>query len=200
MPRPGPRGTSVLALIATLALMVGLTAGPAAGSPSGGSGTAEAAAKKKKKKCKKGQKKVKKKNGKSKCVKKKKKQQPPAPLVRATITWSNADADDADLDLVVFDAAGNMARSGTSAIPSTTISPDVSGKNGSETFTDLSPKPLRNFSFAVCYVVGGSAHAPFTLEYVTADGQKRTVNEDPGSSFFYEYPDGPTIPNGFCAV
>jgi uncharacterized protein YfaP (DUF2135 family) len=187
------RGVTGLALLAVLALVVSVTAGSAVSAPTGGSGQAEVA-KKKKKKCKKGFKKVKKKNGKIKCVKKK-----PKPLVRATITWTNADSADADLDLAVFDAAGNTARSGATTIPKTTMSPDVSGTSGSETFTDLSPKPLRNFSFGVCYTVGGSAHAPFTITYVTADGQTHTVNEDPGSSFFYKYLDGPPI-GDFCAI
>jgi uncharacterized protein YfaP (DUF2135 family) len=187
------RSVTGLALLAVLALVLSVTAGSAlsASTASGGGQAETAAKKKKKKKCKKGFKKVKKKNGKIKCVVK--------PVVRATLTWSNGDSDQSDHDLVVVDANGNFARAGSSAIPKSKISPDQSGTSGSETFTDLSPKPARALSFGVCYVTGGSSHGPFTITYVTADGQKLTDTQDPGESFFYEYEFGPDL-GQFCAI
>jgi hypothetical protein len=181
-----------LALIAILALVIVGLSGPPAGA-SGGN-TASAA----KKKCKKGFKLVKK-HGKKKCKKK------PAPVVvppvvRATLTWTGAGSTDADLDLFVFDNNGQRAGNGSDAIPSSTLSPDVQGVAGTETFTDLSFTPTpRQFSFGVCYTVGGSVHAPFTLTYVTADGVTHTESRDPGSSFHYDFPvtGGPTVPT-FC--
>jgi hypothetical protein len=184
------RGLTGLALLAILALTLSVTVGTAA-TAAGGS-AAEIAKKKKCKKKKAGSSK------KKKCKKKKKKGGKPAPLVRATITWTGAGSADADLDLFVFDGSGNTAAKGASAIPNSTISPDLLGPAGSETFTDTAPKPLRPLSFAVCYQVGGSVHAPFTITYVTADGQSHTDSQDPGSSFHYDYPGGPAIPAGYC--
>ena len=136
------RGLTGLALLATLALVLSVTVGTAA-TAAGGS-AAEIA---KKKKCKKKKKASSAK--KKKCKKKKKGQDKPAPLVRATLTWTGAESNDADLDLFVFDASGNVAAKGASAIPNSTMSPDLLGPAGSETFTDTAPKPLRAFSFAV---------------------------------------------------
>jgi hypothetical protein len=186
----------VLALVLALAL-TGASIVPAAGA---GGGDA-VAAKKKKKKCPPGTHKVvkKKKNGKKKikCV-----PNSPGtgttPLVRATLTWTGAGSNDADLDLFVFDASGNRAGNGADTIPNSSLSSDVFGPSGTETFTDRAPQPLRPLSFGVCYTVGGSVHAPFTITYVTADGQSHTASEDPGSSFHYNYPGGPSIPSNYC--
>jgi hypothetical protein len=185
------KGMTGLALLAALALALTVTVGSAA--TAAGGGGAEVA---KKKKCKKSKGKAG--AAKKKKCKKKKKAKPPAPLVRATITWTGAGSADADLDLFVFDASGNTAAKGATAIPKTTMSPDLLGPSGSETFTDLAPKPLRIFSFAVCYQVGGSVHAPFTITYVTADGQSHSEFRDPGSSFHYDFPGGAPIPAGYC--
>jgi hypothetical protein len=180
-----------LALIAVVALLVVGLSGPSA-SASGGN-TASTA----KKKCKKGFKLVKK-HGKKKCKKK------PAgvvnpPVVRATLTWTGAGSDDADLDLFVFDAAGQRAGNGSNGIPQTTLTPDLHGVAGTETFTDLSFVPTpRTFSFGVCYQVGGSVHAPFTITFMTADGVNHTESRDPGSSFHYDFPGGAPIPAGYC--
>jgi uncharacterized protein YfaP (DUF2135 family) len=136
-----------------------------------------------------------------KCKKKKKKCKRPAPIVRATLTWSNGGASDVDLDLFVFDASGNRASNGPApgdAIPNTTLSPDATGTAGMETFTDNAPRPLRSLSYAVCYMVGGSVHTPFTLTYVTDDGVTHTDSQNPGALFGFEYPDGPLIPPGYC--
>ncbi len=182
------KGMRLLALVGVLALAITVTAAPVGASGETGAATA----KKKAKKC------GKKKSAASAKKKKKCKKKKSSSLVRATITWQNADADDADLDLFVFDASGGVAAKGASSIPNSKISADITGKNGSETFTDLAPKPLRNLSFGVCYQVGGSAHAPFTITYVTADGQSHVDSRDPGSSFHYDFPGGAPIPAGYC--
>jgi hypothetical protein len=187
------KGMTGLALVAMCALALTVTVGSAASAAGGGA--VELA---KKGKCKKKGKGKASAPGKKKKGCKKKKPKPPAPLVRATITWTGAGSDDADLDLFVFDASGNAAAKGATAIPKTTMSPDLLGPSGSETFTDLAPNPARTFSFAVCYQVGGSVHAPFTITYITADGQSHTETRDPGSSFHYDFPGGAPIPAGYC--
>jgi hypothetical protein len=123
----------------------------------------------------------------------------PTPMVRATLTWANGDSSNADLDLFVFDAQGRRAGNGTDAIPASTLSPDVQGPAGSETFTYLDFPARGKFSFGVCYTVGGSAHTPFTITYVTADGVSHPDSQNPGSSFHYDYPaDGVAVPSGYC--
>ena len=182
--KKGLLGLALLAILALTITTVGATA-----TASGGSAVAA------KKKCKK----IKNKAKRKKCKKKQQQQQQqPAPLVRATLTWTGGDANDADLDLFVFDANGNRAGNGSDTIPSSTISTDASGTAGTETFTDLAPQPLRSFSFGVCYTVGGSAHTPFTITYITADGVSHTDSQNPGSSFHYDYPGGAPIPSGYC--
>jgi hypothetical protein len=182
----GNKGILAIAIVAALAMAI-TTAAATAGTSSG---TAVAA----KKKCKK--KKQADSAKKKKC--KKKRAATPAPLVRATLQWTEAGSDDADLDLFVFDANGLRNGNGNLAIPITSMSPDVHGPSGTETFTDLDFNTRRVFSFGVCYQVGGSVHAPFTITYVTADGVTHTANEDPGSSFHYDYPGGAPIPSGYC--
>lgn len=187
------KGLVLLALVALGAFMITATVG---GSASASGGNAVAA----KKKCKK------KKNHASSAKKKrckKRKNAPPPSVVRATLTWApnseDPSADDADLDLLVFDASGRKAGNGTDAIPASDLSPDVTGKSGTETFTDLNAQQHRPFSFAVCYTVGGSVHTPFTITYVTSDGVTHTDSQRPGSSFHYEYPaDGVAIPANEC--
>ena len=181
------KGLVLLALVALGAFMITATVG---GSASASSGNAVAA----KKKCKK-------KNAHSAKRKrcKKRKNVPPVSVERAKITWTGAGSTDADLDLLVFDAQGRKAGNGTDAIPASVLSPDMVGTDGSETFTDLNASQHRPFSFAVCYTVGGSVHAPFTITYVTSDGVTHTDSQDPGSTFHYEYPaDGVPIPANEC--
>jgi hypothetical protein len=176
-----------LALVAAFILLMAGT-GPAGAVSGDGAQVAKA------KKCaKKPATESRKKKGKG--CKKAKKQKP---LVRATLTWTGAGSADADLDLYVFAQDFSIAGEGTSSIVSTKISPDQMGPAGTEIFTDLRPKPLRAFSYGVCYTVGGSVHAPFTVTYVTADGQSHTETRDPGSSFHYDLPGGPAIPAGYC--
>ena len=167
------KGILGLAVVAALALAI-TTAAATAGAASGGAVVA--------KKCKK-----------KKCKKKKKK------TVRATLSWTGAGSDDADLDLFVFDSSGRRAGNGSDAIPASKLSPDLQGPSGQETFTDLNAKRHRPFSFGVCYQVGGSVHAPFTITFVTSNGQHHTESRDPGSSFHYDFPaDGVPIGSGYC--
>jgi hypothetical protein len=184
------KGLLMLALLAVLAFTVSATA---AGAATGSSGNAVAA----KKKCKK-----KKQANSAKKKKCKKKKGGSSPVVRATLTWGpmgdDMSADDADLDLFAFDASGNRAGNGSDAIPLSTLSPDITGRSGTETFTDLSPTQHRALSFGVCYTVGGSVHTPFTITYMTADGVTHTDSQRPGSSFHFEYPGGAPIPNNYC--
>jgi len=182
----GSKGILGLVLLVAIALVVSVPAGSAAGR---GGDTAVAA----KKKCKKKPHAAKKK----KCKKKKKKAV--APVVRATLTWTGAGSNDADLDLFAFDAQGGRAGNGSDTIPATQLSPDVRGTSGSETFTDLDPNQHRAFSFGVCYQVGGSVHAPFTITINVLNGQTHTASRDPGSSFHYDFPTvGVPIPAGYC--
>ncbi|HEY1236806.1 MAG TPA: hypothetical protein VGE91_00615, partial [Solirubrobacterales bacterium] len=175
----GSKGILGLVMLLTIALVASVPAGSAAGT--GGDNAAAA----KKKKCKK----KKPHAAKKKKCKKKKKQQTVAPIVRATLNWSNGGADDVDMDLFVFDASGQRAGNGSDAIPSSTLSPDVTGPAGSETFTDLAFNLHRPLSFGVCYQVGGSVHTDFTITYITADGVSHTETRaddgnppSPGSS------------------
>jgi hypothetical protein len=185
----GTKGILALAIVAALAVAI-TTAGATAGASSSSAVAA-------KKKCKK-----KKKNHATSAKRKRckpRKNVPPVSVVRATLTWTGAGSDDADLDLFVFDAQGRTAGNGTDAIPASVLSPDQQGPSGTETFTDLNANQHRPFSYAVCYTVGGSVHAPFTITYVTADGVTHTDSQDPGSSFHYDYPaDGVPIPS-YCA-
>jgi hypothetical protein len=147
-------------------------------------------------------KKCKKKHAASAKKKKCKKPKAQPPVVRATLTWGPTDedpsADDADLDLFVFDANGNRAGNGSDTIPQSTLSPDITGRSGTETFTDLASNQHRPLSFGVCYTVGGSVHTDFTITYMTADGVTHTDSQRPGSSFHYDYPGGAPIPSGYC--
>jgi hypothetical protein len=190
----GERLKSVLALVAAMSLLAGLAAVSA--QAGGSSSTASAA----KKKCKKAKKSSASAAKKKRCKKKKVTPTPPTvpavPVLRATLTWTGAGSDDADLDLFAFNAAGQTAGNGSDTIPGSILSPDLMGPAGTETFT--APAGVA-YSFAVCYTVGGSVHAPFTITYVTADGVSHTDSENPGSSFHYDYPAGVTIPAGYCA-
>jgi hypothetical protein len=176
-----------LAVVAALALSITIAGTTASAS----GGTAVAA----KKKCKKKKPQAAKKK---KCKKKK----ASAPVVRATLNWSNGGSDDVDMDLFVFDASGNRAGNGSDTIPSSTLSPDVTGPAGSETFTDLAFNQRRPLSFGVCYQVGGSVHTDYTITYVTADGvshtDTRAGDNSLGSSDHVDYPGGAPIPSGYC--
>ena len=186
------------ALVAIGALSIALTIGPAAGASGGHAVTA------KKKKCKKKKKKSKSsaESAKKKKCKKKKKKQQVAPVVRATLNWSNGGSDDVDMDLFVFATGGQQAGNGADTIPSSTLSPDLTGPAGSETFTDLAFNQRRPLSFGVCYQVGGSVHTDYTITFVTADGvshtDTRAGDSSLGSSAHVDYPGGAPIPTGYC--
>jgi hypothetical protein len=187
------KGLVLLALLALAAFTITATVG---GSASASSGNAVAA----KKKCKK------KKHATSAKKKKCKKKKPPAntPLVRATLNWSNGGADDVDMDLFVFDTTGHQAGNGADTIPLSTMSPDLTGPQGSETFTDLAFNQKRPLSFGVCYRVSGSVHTDYTITYVTADGATHTetraddgIPPSLGSEAHVNYPGGAPIPD-YC--
>jgi hypothetical protein len=186
------RSKEVFGLLLVAVMAVGLTAGVAASAA--GSPTAVAA----KKKCKK--KKAHSARKKKKCKKPTSTSPSPAPtsgpLVRATLTWSNGSGPQ-DLDLYVFDAGGSRAGNGSDAIPNSTLSSDVTGTSGTETFTDLVPSPARALSFGVC-VLGPLSGVGFTVTYVTADGATHTDTQPAASLQHYEYPNGPAIPNNYC--
>jgi hypothetical protein len=118
------------------------------------------------------------------------------------LNWSNGGSDDVDMDLFVFDASGQQAGNGSDTIPSSTLSPDLTGPAGSETFTDLAFNQKRPLSFGVCYTVGGSVHTDYTITYVTADGvshtDTRAGDNSLGSSDHVDYPGGAPIPTGYC--
>jgi hypothetical protein len=176
-----------LALLAALALAITATVGATA---SASGGTAVVA----KKKCKK-------KHSASSAKKKrckKRKNVPPVSVVRASVTATQVDTADFDVDLFVFDAQGRRAGNGSDAIPASDLSPDVVGP-GTETFTDLNANQHRPFSFGVCYAVGGSAHTNVTITYVTSDGVSHTDTPNAGSAGNFDYPsDGVAIPSGYC--
>jgi hypothetical protein len=188
----GSKGIVSLAIMAALA--VGITTIGGTASASGGNAVAA------KKKCKK-----KKATSAKKKKCKKKKGAANTPLVRATLTWSNGGADDIDMDLFVFDASGHQAGNGSDTIPLSTISPDLTGPQGTETFTDQAFNQKRPLSFGVCYMVGGSVDVDFTITYVTADGVTHSDThagpDDPnphlGGKAHLNYPGGPPIPD-YC--
>jgi hypothetical protein len=181
------KGILGLALLALLAFTITATVGASA-SVAGGSAVAA------KKKCKKKKHAVSAK--KKRC--KKRKNFPPVSVVRASVTATQVDTANFDVDLFVFDAQGLRAGNGTDAIPASDLSPDIVGP-GTETFTDLNASQHRPFSFGVCYAVGGSAHTTFTITYVTSDGVSHTDTRDAGDTGNFDYPaDGVAIPSGYC--
>ncbi len=187
------KGLVLLALVALAAFMITATVG---GSASASGGHAVAA----KKKCKK-----KKASSAKKKKCKKKKGGANTPLVRATLTWSNGGSNQVDMDLFVFDASGHQAGNGADTIPESTISPDLTGPQGSETFTDQAFNQKRPLSFGVCYTQSESTHTDYTITYVTADGVTHTetraddgVPPSLGDPAHVNYPGGAPIPDNYC--
>src|SRR4029077_2566416 len=132
------RGLIGLLILAIFALTIGTESATAG--PHGGAVAA-------KKKCKKRH------SAKKKCARKKRKADAPnSPVLRATVSWGIG-ASDADVDLYAFDANGGQAGNGSNTIPLSSLSDDVSGSAGSETFTDslFTPQAVRDLSFGVCY-------------------------------------------------
>jgi hypothetical protein len=183
------RGLIGLVILAILAATIG-SAATANASPSG-----NAAAKKKKKKCKRAH------RVKKKCKKRKKgADAPQLPVIRSTLTWFNGGSNDVDVDLFVFDAEGNRAGNGSDAIPLSSLSADVTGDAGTETFTDslFTAQAARDLSFGVCLGGPGADETAFTLTYVTADGIVHGDSRSPASNSHFDYPGGAPIPSGYC--
>ena len=181
------RGLIGLVILAILAATIG-SAASAGASPSG-----DAAAKKKK--CKKAH------RAKKKCKKRKRRADAPQlPVIRATLTWFNGGSNDIDVDLFLFDAGGNRAGNGSDAIPLSSLSGDVTGEAGTETFTDslFTAQAARDLSFGVCLAGPGADETAFTLTYVTADGIVHGDSRSPASSSHFDYPGGAPIPTGYC--
>jgi hypothetical protein len=187
-------GQKTIVGLVLLALMALLVAAFWSSTPRGHAETAVAA----KKKCKKG-KKGKASSAKKKKCKKKKKPAGPAPLVRATLTWSGGNSN-TDFDLWVFDSSGNKGRAAANPIANTSFTPNATGASGTEAFTDLIYlKPGRNFSYGVCYQDGGSQHVVYTIDFVTADGAHHSDSRDFGSDGAHaEYDGGAPIPATYC--
>lgn len=194
----------MLALLATLALSIGVIAGSTA-SASGGDVATTSSLKKCLKKAKKKATHAKRKKAKKKC---RKKYEPaisqPTKTVRAILTWEPEPPGGGapiDLDLWVFDSNGNRARAAANTIPNTAFSGNDVNAPGNETFTDLiyTNPGGRAFSYGVCYQDGGSLHTVFKLEYVTADGVHHNASEEYGSDgASSSFNGGAPIPQNFC--
>jgi hypothetical protein len=187
------KGLVGLALLALVAFTITATVSAAA-SASGGNAVAA------KKKCKK------KKHATSAKKKKCKKKKPAnTPLVRATLNWSNGGSDQVEMDLFVFDASGHQAGNGSDTIPLSTLSPDLTGPQGTETFTDQAFNQKRPLSFGVCYTNSESTHTDYTITYITADGASHTetraddgVPPSLGGPAHVNYAGGAPIPDNYC--
>lgn len=181
------RGLIGLVILAILATTISISASATA-SASGGAVA--------KKKCKKPH------SAKKRCRKKKRRKAdaPNLPVVRATLTWGNLGTSGVDVDLYAFDSNGNQAGNGSNTIPLSSLSGDVSGPAGSETFIDalFTPQAARDLSFGVCYSAGRLAHPSFTITYLTADGVIHGDTQSPGSSSQFDYPAGAPIPSDYC--
>lgn len=180
------KGLIGLMVLAILAATIG-TADAVASAPGG----AVAA----KKKCMKA-------HAKKNCKKKGKRRAdaPQLPVLRATLTWFNGGTNDMDVSLFVFDAQGDRAGSGSNGIPFSSISGDVTGPAGNETFTDglFTPQAARDLSFGVCLTGPGADETDFTITYVTADGVVHGDSQSPARSSHFDYPAGAPIPAGYC--
>jgi hypothetical protein len=190
-----------LALLAVLALALGVVAGPAANASGGATASS---LKKCLKKAKKKPTHHKRKKAKRRCHHRYKHHSSPSPLVRATLTWDSdppGGGGNIDLDLWVFDTNGNRARAAADTIPSSLFSGNDVDAPGSETFTDLIYKKPggRDFSFGVCYQDGGSQHTVYNLDYVTADGAHHSASGSYGSDGASDsFNGGAPIPANFC--
>jgi hypothetical protein len=186
-------GQKTIVGLVLLALMALLVAAFWSATPKSQGQTAVAA----KKKCKKGKKGKASSAKKKKC--KKKKPAKPAPLVRATLTWAGG-GDSTDFDLWVFDTSGSKGRAAANPIPNTSFTPNATGSNGTEAFTDLIYlKPGRSFSYGVCYQDGGSLHITYKIDFVTADGVHHSDSQELQSDGAHrEYDGGAPIPATYC--
>lgn len=176
-----------LMILAILAATIGSAAVATASAP--GAATA-------KKKCKRAH------RARKKCRKERKRRadDPQLPVIRANLSWFDGGSNDIDVDLFVFDAEGNRAGHGSNAIPLSSLSGDVTGEAGSESFTDglFTRQAARDLSFGVCLAGPGADETNFTLTYVTADGVIHGDSRSPATSSHYDYPGGAPIPTGYC--
>jgi len=181
----GNRGILAAAFVAALAMAIVTSGASASASP-----RASASAKKK---CRKAHSK------KKKCKRKRNADAPRSPVIRANLSWGNG-ADDVDADLFVFDSIGNVAANGTNTIPLSSLSADVTGRAGSETFTDslFTPQAARDLSFGVCYY--GQVRSDLTITYVTANGVVHGDSQGPSRSSQFDYPGGAPLPDNYCQI
>jgi hypothetical protein len=189
-----------LTLVALLGLTLGLATVSAGQASSRGAGHAVAA-----KKCKK-----KKKHSASSAKKKKCKKvhhvvlPAPAPLVRATLSWTASD----EVDLHAFDPSGNHAGwdfgvdGVVNNIPNARHNGDSGGPSGgTETFTDdifvVGGPSNREFSYIACLYdntpTGNSYTASFTG--VSKGGTTTNLALDGPGIYTVSVPGGPALPN-----
>jgi hypothetical protein len=201
--RPSTRAWIVLALVALLGLAVAAGSGSASASGPGHAVMAKkckkhkrsAAASKKKKKCKKVRHVV---------------LPAPAPLVRATVSWTAND----EVDLHAFDANGNHAgwvdpTGVVNNIPSARHTGDAGPGGPSESFTDdiyvVGGPSNREFAYAVCLYNQPTVSAyTATFVGVTAGGTATTLTLDGPGIYRVTAPSGPTLTDsqvaGACGV
>jgi hypothetical protein len=128
----------------------------------------------------------------------------PAPLVRATLSWSAND----EVDLHAFDANGNHAgwfNSGVvNNIPNAQHNGDVGPPGGTESFTDnifvLGGPSNREFSYIACLYNDNPGDYTATFTGVTKSGASSSVTLDGTPSDGSDYytlttPGGPALPN-----
>jgi hypothetical protein len=123
----------------------------------------------------------------------------PAPLVRATLSWT---ADD-EVDLHVFDASGNHAgwvnpTGVVNNIPNARHNGDAGPGGPSETFTDdifvVGGPSNREFAYVAC-LYDGPDPDPYgaTFQGVTRDGGTTTLPLDGPALYRITAPGGPTL-------
>jgi hypothetical protein len=124
----------------------------------------------------------------------------PAPLVRATVSWTAND----EVDLHAFDSTGNHAGWNDSIpgvvnnIPSAHHNGDIGPGGPSESFTDdiyvLGGPSNREFAYAVClYNNPGPSAYTATFVGVTAGGNTTTLTLDGPGFYRVTAPNGPTL-------
>lgn len=131
----------------------------------------------------------------------------PAPLVRATVSWT---ADD-EVDLHAFDSSGNHAGWDTNTsgvvnqIPSAHHNGDAGPGGPSESFTDdifvLGGPSNRQFVYVIC-LFDGPAHGAYTGTFtgVTAGGSTTTLPLNGPAVYRVTEPGGPTLSDSQVAA
>jgi hypothetical protein len=122
----------------------------------------------------------------------------PAPLVRATLSWT---ADD-EVDLHAFDASGNHAgwvnpTGVVNNIPNARHNGDAGPGGPSETFTDdifvVGGTSNREFAYVACLYDDGDVPYDATFQGVTRDGGTTTLPLDGPNIYRITAPGGPTL-------